>query len=104
MWEDTVMAKRPRDPNQLAKLTENDCMTRKKAAVIAGAVLTCPLTLVVGFLLAEPFYMKFAFEGDRRDFAPGDAIGVLFYGILFSVPLFLASVFGWWRVYKRISN
>lgn len=79
-------------------------MNWKKASVIAAIILTYPVTLVAGFFIAEPFYMRFIFEGNRRDFAPGDSFGVLIYTVLFSTLLFSAAAFGWWRVYRQISN
>jgi hypothetical protein len=79
-------------------------MNWKKALVIAGVIGTYPAALVVGFMIADPFYMRFIFNGERTDFAPGDTFGVVFYALLFSVPLFALAAFGWWRVYRRLSN
>jgi hypothetical protein len=60
--------------------------------------------LVAGFMIADPFYMRFIFERERKDFLPGDSFGGLIYAVLFSTALFVVAAFGWWRVYRRISN
>jgi len=46
----------------------------KKTAVWLGVVATIPAALFLGFFVANPFYMRFVFEGDRKDFAPGDTL------------------------------
>jgi hypothetical protein len=54
-------------------------MLWEKALVIAGVIVSYPPAFVAGFMIADPFYMRFIFEGDRRDFAPGDTFGILVY-------------------------
>jgi hypothetical protein len=77
-------------------------MNWKKALVILGVIATYPVVLVAGFMIADPFYMRFIFQGERSDFAPGDTFGVLFYAVLFSVVLFEAAAFGGRHVYRKI--
>jgi hypothetical protein len=48
--------------------------------------------------------MWFVFEGDRRDFAPGDAFGVLGWACIFAVLIMIPAMLGWWRLYRRISE
>jgi hypothetical protein len=79
-------------------------MTRKHIAAGLAVVITFPVSLAAGFSLADPFYMRFIFVGARRDFAPGDAFGVAFLGIAFSAVFFVAAMFGWWRLFRAISN
>jgi hypothetical protein len=38
----------------------------KKTAMWVGGVATIPVALVLGNLIADPFYMRFVFEGERR--------------------------------------
>ena len=79
-------------------------MIWKKIAVICGAIVSVPLAFVVGGVCTHPFYMRFVFNGELSDFAPGDAIGELLYLILFSTSFLLAELAGWVIVYRRVSN
>ncbi len=76
----------------------------KKVAVWLGAAATVPAALLLGFFVADPFYMRFVFEGDRRDFAPGDTFEVLIWTWIFAVLLMIPAMLGWWRLYRRISK
>jgi hypothetical protein len=51
-------------------------------------------------MIAVPFYMRFVFEGERKDFAPGDSFGVLACAAFFSFVLFGAAVLVWQRVWR----
>jgi hypothetical protein len=73
-----------------------------KIAIWVGIVVTIPTALVAGFLIADPFYMRFIFEGDRKDFAPGDAIGTFLYACVFAVLILIPAMFGWWRIYRKV--
>ena len=77
---------------------------QRKALVVAGIVLTIPLALISGFLVADPFYMRFIFEGDRKDFAPGDSLGVLFYALLFAILILVAAAPIWIRICRNVWN
>jgi hypothetical protein len=79
-------------------------MKWKKLAVLLGAVLTVPAAVIAGYLIASPFYMRFVFDGEVKDFAPGDSFGVLFYTLVFSIAILIGATFGWLRVYRRISS
>jgi hypothetical protein len=74
----------------------------RKLAVWIGVLATIPAALVVGFFLADRFYVRFLFEGEMKDFAPGDAIGVLLYGTMFAVVILIPAFFGWWRIYRSL--
>ena len=76
----------------------------RKALVVGGIILTFPLSLFVGYLIADPFYMRFIFEGERKDFAPGDSFGVLFYALLFAIIILVAAVPIWIGVCRRVWN
>jgi hypothetical protein len=76
----------------------------KKAAVWLGVLATIPVAFVLGFFIADPFYMRFIFEGERRDFAPGDSFGVLVWTLIFAVLLMTPAMLGWWHLYRRISK
>ena len=76
----------------------------KKAAVWIGAVATIPVALVLGFVVADPFYMRFIFDGDRKDFSPGDSFGVLVWALIFSAVIIIPAMFGWWKLYRRLSQ
>jgi hypothetical protein len=75
-----------------------------KVAVWIGIVMTIPAVIIAGFLIADPFYIKFIFEGDLKDFAPGDAIGVFLCSCVFAIVISIPAMFGWWRLYRRISR
>jgi hypothetical protein len=76
----------------------------QKVAIWLGAILTIPVSLILASLIANPFYMRFQFEGDRRDFAPGDAIGVLLDTCFFAAILLIPAMLGWWRLYRGVSS
>jgi len=76
----------------------------KKTAVWLGVVATIPAALVLGFFMANSFYMRFVFEGDRKDFAPGDTFGVLIWTWILAVLIMAPAMLGWWRLYRRISK
>jgi hypothetical protein len=67
----------------------------KKVIVIVGAMISCVAAIPLAALIANWFYMRFIFEGDISDFAPGDTFGVLFWTLMFMPPflliIFLAS-------------
>ena len=77
---------------------------RKRLALILAIIITFPISGAFGIAVAEPFYMRFVFEGVRKDFAPGDAFGVLFLQIGFAAAFFIAAMFGWWLLYRTISK
>lgn len=77
---------------------------RKRLAVVLAIIITFPISGAFGIAVAEPFYMRFMFEGARKDFAPGDAIGISLLQIVFAAAFFVAATFGWWRLYRAISN
>jgi hypothetical protein len=74
----------------------------RKFAVWVGILATIPTAFVAGFFLADRFYVRFLFEGDIKDFAPGDALGVFLYGSIFTVVILVLTCFGWWRVYRKV--
>jgi hypothetical protein len=77
---------------------------RKRLALILAIIMTFPVSCAFGVSVAEPFYMRFIFEGARKDFAPGDAFGLTFLQIVFAAAFFVVAMFGWWRLYRAISN
>lgn len=76
----------------------------RKLAVWIGIFATIPVAFVSGFFLADHFYKRFLFEGEMKDFAPGDAIGVLLYGIVLTVVILVFASLGWWRVYRKLGR
>lgn len=70
--------------------------------VVAGIILTVPVALITGYFVADPFYMRFIFEGDRKDFAPGDSLGILFYALIFAIVILVATVPIWIRVCRKV--
>ncbi len=76
----------------------------KKGAIWLGVIATIPVPLILASLAADPFYMRFQFEGERKDFAPGDAIGVLIDTCLFAAILLVPAILGWYRLYRGISS
>jgi hypothetical protein len=71
---------------------------------LVGILTTVPVALVLGFLIADPFYMHFIFEGDRRDFTPGDSLGVLFWACIFTAVIMIPAMIAWLRLYSRVSS
>ena len=75
----------------------------KKVLLALGAVASVPLVLYVAFLAADAVYMRFLYEGEVQDFAPGDALGVFMLGGLFSLVGWGLSALIWSRLYRRVS-
>ena len=79
-------------------------MNVKKTAMLMAAVATIPAAIVAGYLVADPFYMRFVFVGPRSEFSPGDAIGVLVWTMVFSAVLLLGASFGWLHFFRKVSK
>jgi len=79
-------------------------MIWKKTAVWLGGIATLPVAFLLGWLVADPFYMRFVFEGDRKDFAPGDTFGILFWALVFGAIIIILATIGWVRLYRRVSK
>ncbi len=79
-------------------------MDVKKIAMLFAAVATIPTAILAGYLVADPFYMRFVFVGPRSEFSPGDAIGVLVWTMAFSAVLLLGVSFGWLHFFRKVSK
>jgi hypothetical protein len=65
-----------------------------------GFLFSLPVALLLAGYSAQWTYIHFIFEGDLKDFAPGDAIGVfLFTWFHFAVLVVFTSIL-WFRRYK----
>ena len=73
----------------------------KKTAILVAAVATIPAAIVSGYLIADSFYMRFVFVGQRSEFAPGDTIGVLVWTMAFTTVLVLVASFGWLHFFRK---
>lgn len=76
----------------------------KKALVALGAVASVPLVLYASFHAADLVYIRFFYEGEIKDFAPGDALGVFTLWGLFSLIGWVLSALVWSRLYRRVST
>jgi len=74
----------------------------RKVAIWVGVIVTIPAALVIGYSIAEPFYMRFLFEGRISDFSPGDSFGVLICTWIFAVLIMIPAMFGWRRIYNNV--
>jgi len=76
-------------------------MTRKDRIYFSGIVTSIPISLLVGYLIAEFTFNQIIFKGHKWDIEPGDALFIPLATLIFAFVLFFAVFYSWSFIHRR---